>query len=134
MEKIYSQEGKLLHIIIRKEDIGEQRQDVIPADNFLQIGVFILNKSQTFKAHKHIWKKGEDVVIAQEAWICIEGSFKAFYYDEDGKFINQNILNQGDVSATVFGGHNYEGIAAKSLIIEVKTGPYSGQVNDKEFI
>ncbi len=134
MEKIYSQDGKLLHIIIRKEDITEKRQDVIDADQFLQLGVFILSKDQTFKPHKHRWRAGEEAMITQESWVCIEGAFKALYFDEMGHFINQNILNQGDISVTLHGGHTYEGVAEKSWIAEFKTGCYYGQDIDKEFI
>lgn len=134
MEKIYSHEQKLLHIIIRKKDIKEQRQDIIDADEFLQLGVFQLKKDKTFRPHKHKWRKGEDVMITQESWVCIEGAFKALYFDEDGKFVTQNILNQGDISVTLYGGHTYEGWAENSLIAEFKVGKYYGQETDKEFI
>lgn len=134
MEKIYSREGKLLHIIIRKEDIGVKRQDVIAADQFLQLATFQLKKDATFRPHKHRWRKGEDVMITQEAWVCIEGAFKAMYFDENGAFINQNVLKQGDTSITLHGGHTYEGWDENSKILEFKTGCYYGQEIDKEFI
>ncbi len=134
MEKIYSKDGKMLHMIIRKEDIKEKRQDVIAPDQYLQLATFQLKKDQTFRPHRHNWRKGEEVMITQEAWVCIEGAFKALYFDEEGKFVNQNTLNQGDVSITLLGGHTYEGVADKSLILEFKTGCYYGQEIDKTFI
>ena len=44
MEKIYSKINpeKLLHIIVRKEDIKSLREDIIPENNFLQSDILII--------------------------------------------------------------------------------------------
>ena len=41
------------------------------------------------------------------------------------------ILNVGDCSITLEGGHTYTILENDTLIYEYKTGPYKGQENDK---
>jgi hypothetical protein len=135
MEKIYSNiyPSKLLHIIVRKEDIAPGRTDIITPENFLQCAMLNMEAGTTFRPHKHIWKSREESVIAQESWICILGKVKCILYDLDDTVIAEPILSAGDASFTLEGGHNYE-VIEQAIVLEYKTGPYSGQVNDKRFI
>jgi len=58
MEKIYSKiNGKLLHQIIRLEDISLGRTDLNTDKEYLQCAALKLSKGQTFKPHKHNIKK-----------------------------------------------------------------------------
>ena len=136
MIKIYSMldVDKLCHIIVKKDEINTERKDIIPPDNFLQLSTLNLQHGKTFKPHRHIWKKGEEKVIAQESWVVIEGKVNVTYYDESGKMpIGNYIIGPGDCSITLFGGHTYEAIG-NVLVYEFKTGPYKGQKMDKRFI
>lgn len=136
MEYIYSkaQFGLLLHIIFRKEDRKKGREDLVPAENFIQCSFLGMDKGKTFKPHEHIWKKQCGEVIAQESWIVLEGSVKCIFYDIDGKILCEPVLKQGDISFTLQGGHNYEILEDETFVAEYKTGPYEGQQNDKKFI
>jgi len=136
MEKIYSKvdPNKLLHIIIKKEDITPGRQDIIPDDQFIQCSILNMEKDKTFKPHKHIWKKRTRNIIAQESWIVIQGSVKCIFYDLDNTIIAEPILKPGDASFTLEGGHNYLILEENTLVYEYKTGPYEGQTLDKIFI
>ena len=136
MEKIYSkiQPDKLLHIIVRKEDLTPGRKDVVPEDNFIQCAILNMEKDKTFKPHKHIWKERTRNVIAQESWIVIQGKVKCVFYDLDNNIIDTPILNPGDASFTLEGGHTYEILEEDTLVYEYKTGPYEGQELDKTFI
>jgi hypothetical protein len=136
MEKIYSKvdPSKLLHLIVRKDDITSGRQDVISEENFIQCSVLNMEEGKTFKPHKHIWKERTRNVIAQESWIVIQGSVKCIFYDIDDTIIAEPILNVGDASFTLEGGHNYYILEDNTLVYEYKTGPYEGQKLDKTFI
>jgi hypothetical protein len=136
MEKIYSKvdPSKLLHLIVRKDDITPGRQDVIPEENFIQCSILNMEEGKTFKPHKHIWKERTRNVIAQESWIVIQGSVKCIFYDIDDSVIAEPILNVGDASFTLEGGHNYYILEDNTLVYEYKTGPYEGQKLDKTFI
>lgn len=139
MEKIYSkiQPETLLHCICRLEDIttrNEQRIDLVTENNFIQCSSLIMKKGTTFKPHKHIWKERTRDVIAQESWMVVRGSVKCIFYDLDDSVIATPILMAGDVSFTLLGGHNYEILEDDTIVYEYKTGPYEGQLLDKEFI
>ena len=136
MIKIYSKvdTSKLLHIIVRKEDMTPGRQDIVPEKNFIQCSILNLEKDKTFKPHKHVWKRIDIDVIAQESWVIIQGSVKCIFYDLDDTILVEHILNVGDSSFTLEGGHNYLILEENTLIYEYKTGPYEGQINDKTFI
>lgn len=136
MEKIYSKVDptKLLHLIVRKGDITPGRQDVISEENFIQCSILNMEEGKTFKPHKHIWKERTRNVIAQESWIVIQGSVKCIFYDIDDTVIAEPILNVGDASFTLEGGHNYYILEDNTLVYEYKTGPYEGQKLDKTFI
>ena len=136
MEKIYSNinQDKLLHIVVRKSDLKSGRTDVVPEDNFIQCAILNMENGKTFKPHKHIWKERNQNVIAQESWIVIQGTVKCIFYDIDDQIIATPILNPGDSSFTLEGGHTYEILEDDTLVYEYKTGPYEGQKLDKEFL
>ena len=110
MEKIYSkvEEGKLLHIINRFDDING-RTEVIPENNFIQCATLKMEKDKTFPPHKHITKdRHYKEQIAQESWVVIKGSVKCILFDIDDQIIATPILYPGDASFTLYGGHTYE--------------------------
>lgn len=136
MENFYSkvEEGKLLHMVVRKEDIFPGRKDVVSEENFIQCSILNMEKDKTFKPHRHIWKERTRNVIAQESWIVVQGSVKCIFYDLDNTVLAEPILNVGDASFTLEGGHNYLILEDDTLVYEYKTGPYEGQALDKTFI
>jgi cupin fold WbuC family metalloprotein len=136
MEKIYSkvEEGKLLHIINRLEEING-RHEVVPENNFIQCATLKMENGKTFPPHKHIKKdRHYPEQIAQESWVVIRGSVKCIFYDVDDTIIATPILNAGDASFTLGGGHTYEILEDDTIVYEYKTGPYEGQALDKVFI
>jgi len=136
MKYIYSkiEPNKLLHIINRLEEITG-RTDVVPEENFIQCATLKLPIDKTFKPHKHIEKKRvHEKQIAQESWVVIKGKVKCLLYDIDDTIISEEILNPGDASFTLYGGHNYVSLEEDTIVYEYKTGPYEGQELDKTFL
>jgi cupin fold WbuC family metalloprotein len=136
MNKIFSkvEKDKLLHIINRLDEITT-RSEVVPENNFIQCATLKMEKGKTFRPHKHIVKERHYLEqIAQESWVVIKGSVKCIFYDIDDSIIAEEILNQGDASFTLYGGHNYEILEDDTIVYEYKTGPYEGQKLDKTFI
>lgn len=126
--------SKLLHVVVRKEDLIPGRVEVVPEDNFIQCALLNMEKGKTFKPHKHIFKERTRNVIAQESWIVIQGSVKCTFYDLDNSVLVEPILNPGDASFTLEGGHTYTILEDNTLVYEYKTGPYEGQALDKIFL
>lgn len=136
MEHIYSkvEPGKILHTIVRKEDLTPGRKEVVSEDNFIQCAILNMEEGKTFKPHRHIWKERTRNVIAQESWIVIQGSVRCIFYDLDDTIIATPTLYPGDASFTLEGGHTYQILEDDTLVYEYKTGPYEGQSLDKTFI
>ena len=140
MKKVYSkiEPDRLLHIVHRSNEFytieNGHRRDIVGEKEFIQLSALNMNEGHTFKPHKHIWKPGEKECIAQESWVVIKGRVKVIMYDLDDTVIYTPILEPGDCSITLAGGHNYISLDDDTLVYEYKTGPYKGQQNDKEFI
>jgi hypothetical protein len=136
MEKIYSRVSpdNVLHLVHRKVEMTEVRADLVPPENFLQCSSLNLPKGKTFKAHQHIWKAGPERVIAQESWIVVQGRVLCQFYDTDATLLAEVVLEAGDASFTLEGGHNYVALEPQTLVYEYKTGPYQGQHLDKIFL
>ena len=135
MKKIYSKTNPkiLLHLVASINDLDGNRIDIAPEDEFLQLAILKMNKGKTFQPHKHISiEKITD--IAQESWFVFRGKVKCIFYDIDDSIIDEPILNEGDISMTFRGGHNYEILEDNTIVLEYKTGPYLGQEFDKKFI
>lgn len=135
MKKIFSKINPkiLLHLTTNVDEIKSERKDIAPDNEFLQLAILKMNKGKTFQPHKHIeYKKETD--IAQESWFVYKGKVKCIFYDIDDTIIDEVILNEGGISMTFRGGHNYEILEKNTLVLEYKTGPYLGQKLDKTFL
>ena len=93
-----------------------------------------MEKGKTFRPHRHIWKNRIRDVIAQESWVVIQGKVQCIFYDLDNTILVKPILEPGDASFTLEGGHTYEILEDNTLVYEYKTGPYEGQLLDKTFL
>lgn len=134
MLKIFDEQGKLCHMVFHDfERLENGRIDIAPENQFLQVSALNLKKGTTFKPHKHIWKDSFKRTIAQESWCVLKGKVECIFYDSEGNFLQNVILESGDISLTFEGGHNYY-LEEDSVIYEYKTGPYMGQELDKEFL
>ena len=134
--KIYSKidESQLLHLVCRTGNINDSRVDLVDEQQFLQLAFLNYQKGKTFKPHKHIYKEVPNTAIAQESWVVLSGKVRAIFYDTDDQIIHTSILEAGDLSITLFGGHNYEILEENTRVLEYKTGPYYGQKLDKVFV
>jgi len=138
MIKLYSKikSDLLLHLVHFLSDSTEGRTDLIDSDNFIQCSFLKLENNKTFRPHIHIEKqRSYDKQIAQESWVVIKGKVQCFFYDIDGFLIDDSIiLNAGDASFTLYGGHTYKILEEGTIVYEYKTGPYEGQKFDKKFL
>ncbi len=128
MEKIYSRinPDKLLHVINRVDDATNQRQDLTPEKEFLQVAFFSMEKGKSIKPHKHV-EQIRTSNITQESWLVFRGKIKINLYDTDDKLLKESILNSGDCLVTFHGGHDFVVLDDNTVIYEYKTGPYLGK-------
>src|SRR3990167_3574498 len=139
LHKVYSkiEKDKLLHSVFFNPFYfnGEiKRFDLSPESEFLQVAyLYLPKKGHKFKAHQHN-RQIRKITTTQECWAVIKGRIKVSFYDLDKSFLEDIILNEGDVSITYFCGHNYTVEEDNSVVYECKQGPYLGQLRDKELI
>ena len=139
MEKIHSNNGTLLAIIVPFSDFNKARNEIVPESEFLQGAAIRVSEGDRFRPHKHIWKSfnsqysyGE--IKTQECWVVIQGLIKVVIYDENEAIVRTATLNRGDAVFLLHGGHTFECLEDHTCIWELKTGPYEGQAKDKIFI
>ena len=72
--------------------------------------------------------------MTQESWVVIKGRVKVYLFDINDSVMETPILEPGDCSITLRGGHTYESLEEGTIVYEYKTGPYLGQKKDKVFI
>lgn len=135
MKKIFSrvEPEKLLHLVLSTNN-SQGRSQLIDSDQFLQIATLELKGGENFSAHKHLLKDlPSNKSIAQESWVIIKGSVEVTFFDLDDSKLETHILNAGDLSITLYGGHGYK-VLEDTIAIEFKSGPYLGQELDKIYI
>ena len=126
--------NRLLHRVYRADDLTEQREDVAPENQFIQVSALNLQAGKTFRPHRHIWKDApRNKVVAQESWCIMKGRVIGHFYDLNDELLDEIELNEGDISLTFEGGHTYT-ILDDAKVYEYKTGPYQGVELDKVFL
>lgn len=135
MEKIYSktEQGRLLHVVFRKEDFSQGRNDISHPDEFLQVSALTVSKGKQVTPHKHK-KHDKTASITQESLIVIDGAIEAKYYDLDNNQLFSTKLKSGDITVTFHGGHSFSFIEDNTKVYELKNGPYLGKDFDHESI
>ena len=132
MKKIYSKlnKKKLLHVVFTPTK-KNQRVNISPENEFMQVSYLNLNKDKKFNPHKHFWKKNKtNKRIVQESWLVIKGLAKVTFFDLNDKILTSKVLKPGDLSITFEGGHKIDILKDNTIIYEHKNGPYEGQKKD----
>ena len=135
MQKVYSKVVKdtLLLTLIKKNDVTNNRLDLSPEEESLQVSVKNLSKGTSFKPHKHN-KLIRTTDTTQEAWVFLSGKVHAKFYDLDDTLILDTEMTAGDCVVVFRAGHSFEVLEQDTIIYEFKNGPYYGVEADKTFI
>lgn len=124
---------KVLHIIHRKRDAEQGRKDLVEPDEFIQVATIKHTSGKKFAPHRHIVHRRNEICITQESWVVVSGLVEVILYDLDNSILHTDVLEPGDCSITLEGGHNYK-FLQDGFVYEFKTGPYHGIEQDKTMI
>ena len=130
IEKV-SHNKKLLSIIIRSKYKSDGIEFFTPGDFSQQLGYMNRKKNHMIPPHTHNIVKRE-VSLTQEVIIIKSGKVRVDYYDNDKNYLESKILFKGDVVLLAGGGHGFQ-MLEDSEMIEVKQGPYAGDMDKKIF-
>ena len=123
--------GSILSIIIRK-NFEKDGIDFFTPDNFSQqLGYMKRPKDYIIPPHVHNIVP-RDVQYTQEVLLIKSGKVRVDFYDERKNYIQSSVLNEGDVILLAFGGHGFQ-MLEESEIIEVKQGPFVGEIDKVRF-
>ena len=130
IKKIFKNQ-KLLAIIIlasyKEEGISFFTED----DFSQQLGYMNRPKGYIIPPHRHNLVARE-VTQTQEVLFLKSGKVRVDFYDDEQVYLESFVLQKGDVILLAFGGHGFEMIEP-SEIIEVKQGPYVGEIDKVRF-
>lgn len=130
IEQIIHKE-KLLSVIIRANYKSEGIEFFTPDDFSQQLAY--MNRAKDYVIPPHVHNAVQrNVHFTQEVLIIKSGKVRVDYYDEDKNYLESRVLNQGDVVLLAYGGHGFE-MLEDSEIIEVKQGPYAGEMDKVRF-
>jgi hypothetical protein len=123
--------NKLLSIIIRKEFEKEGIEFFTPDDFSQQLAYMKRPKNYVIAPHVHNLVQ-RNVNFTQEVLVIKSGKVRVDYYRNDKSYIESRVLNPGDVVLLAYGGHGFE-MLETSEIIEIKQGPYAGELDKVRF-
>ena len=130
IEYIFEDE-KLLAIILRTNYEKKGIEFFTPSDFSQQLGY--MNRSKGYKIQPHIHNEVKRTInYTQEVLFIKKGIVRVDFYKEDKTYFKSKILNTGDVILLSFGGHGFE-MLEDSEIIEVKQGPFAGNIDKSRF-
>jgi len=127
-----SHNNKLLAIIIRNNYRKEGIEFFTPGDFSQQLGY--MNRKKGYIIQPHVHNSVERKVhYTKEVLFVKSGKARIDFYDDNKDYINKStILEKGDVILLAYGGHGFEALEDLEMI-EVKQGPYVGDLDKTHF-
>ena len=129
--EIITKKNKTLAYIIR-DDHKCEGVDFITPDNYSQQVAYMHHPAgKVIDAHVHN-PVHRSVLFTQEVLFIKKGRLRVDFYDEYEDYLESRILNPGDVLLLVSGGHGFKALDELEMV-EVKQGPYSGEMDKTRF-
>lgn len=123
--------GKELALIIRSGYVREGIEFLTPDSYSQQLGY--MNRPAGYVIPPHVHNPvSREVQFTKEVLFIKSGAVRVDFYDDSRNYLESRVLHPGDVILLAFGGHGFEMLEA-SEIIEVKQGPYAGEVDKTRF-
>ena len=123
--------NKILGIIIRA-DYEKNGIAFFTPDTFSQqLGYMNRPRDYVIPPHVHNPVKRE-VELTQEVLFIKSGKVRVDFYDDDRNYMESRVLHRGDVVLLAHGGHGFK-MLEPSEMIEVKQGPYCGEMDKTRF-
>ncbi len=121
----------LLSVIIRTEFKKEGIDFFTPGDFSQQLGY--MNRPEGYVIAPHVHNPvAREVTLTQEVLFIKSGKVRVDFYDENKNYLESRVLLKGDVILLAHGGHGFE-MLEQSEMIEVKQGPYCGEMDKVRF-
>lgn len=121
----------LLAVIVRASFHKDGIEFFTPNDFSQQLAYMSHPAGKLIDPHTHN-KVTREVHFTNEVLFIRKGKLRVDFYSHDKDYIKSRILEAGDVILLVGGGHGFEVIEELEMI-EVKQGPYAGDMDKTRF-
>jgi mannose-6-phosphate isomerase-like protein (cupin superfamily) len=122
---------ELLAVIIRR-GFSEPGIHFFTPDEFSQQLAYMSHPAgKVIQPHLHNPVQRE-VFYTQEVLLLKRGRLRVDFYDDERNYLVSRILEAGDVILLASGGHGFEALEEIEMI-EVKQGPYAGDIDKTRF-
>jgi len=128
--KIYKNKDQIISIVYRNDDWVEGLNFITPNELFIQVGSWWYEKGKKLASHVHN-DFPREALRTQEMTYVKKGSMRVLLYDENKKYLEDFVINEGDLAVFAYGGHGYEILQDDTQIIEAKNGPFVDVETDK---
>jgi mannose-6-phosphate isomerase-like protein (cupin superfamily) len=129
--EVIKDNNEILAIIIRNEYSAEGLKFFTPDDFSQQLAYMHHKKGKKIRPHSHKPLKRE-IHFTQEVLFIKRGRLKVDLYRNSHTYHSTHILNDGDAILLAGGGHGFE-VLEDIEMIEVKQGPYAGDMDKTHF-
>ena len=130
IEKIHFKED-ILAIIVKKEFHCPGLHFFTPNDYSQQLGFMSHPVAKQIQPHIHK-RLQREVHYTQETLFIRKGKLQVDFYSEDQEYLENRILEAGDVILLIKGGHGFK-VLEDLEMFEVKQGPYAGDEDKVKF-
>ncbi len=124
-------DGRTLAVLLHAKYRMEGIQFFSPGDFSQQLGYMNRPAGYVILPHKHNPLQRE-VQYTNEVLFIKSGRVRVDFYDDDQNYLESRVLHAGDVILLAFGGHGFE-MLEPAEIVEVKQGPYAGEMDKTRF-
>ena len=123
--------GQLIALILRK-NFNQPGIHFFTPNEFSQQLAY-MKHPKGYKIDSHVHKAvPRKIEWTQEVLFVKSGRVRVDFYDQERVYLESRVLSAGDVILLAHGGHGFT-VLEESEIIEVKQGPYSGELDKVHF-
>jgi hypothetical protein len=121
----------LMAVIIRAEFAERGIHFFTPGELSQQLAYMHHPAGKIIEPHVHN-PVPREVKYTQEVLLIKRGKLRVDFYDQAQVYIESRVLSTGDVILLANGGHGFE-VLEELEMVEVKQGPYAGDVDKQRF-
>ena len=120
-----------LAIIVRSSYANPGIKFFTPNEYSQQLAFMNHPKGKEIQPHVHR-KVHREVYYTQETLFIRKGKLRVDFYSDEQKYLENRVLNSGDVILLIKGGHGFK-VLEDLEMFEVKQGPYAGDEDKIKF-
>jgi len=124
-------DGLIYGVIIRSNFYSSSIEFFTPNEFSQQLGYMNRPAGYIISPHVHRLVKRE-VLETKETLYIKSGRIRVDFYTDQKEYLTSRVLDAGDVILLASGGHGFE-IIEDAQIIEIKQGPYAGDLDKERF-